>query len=262
MLNTCPEGICMSQGSILIFTATYNEIGNIERFCSEIFKIPDFDLKLLVIDDNSPDGTGKILDKIAARDNRLHVIHRPKKMGVGSAHKEAIAWAYQNGFNTLVTMDADFTHNPKFIPKLLEAGKQADIAITSRHRNDESLENWSIFRKLMTKGGYLLTKLLLNLPYDATGSFRCYNLKNINENIFSLIRGEKYSFFFESLLLLHHHEYSINEIPIVLPSRAAGSSKMTVKDVVNSILWIVSLSFRRLSWKRNKVLMRGKAVGN
>jgi len=231
---------------ILIFIPTYNEKDNVESIIAEILSLHINNADLLFIDDNSTDGTGDILDRIAKEKTILHVIHRLGKLGIGSAHKDGIAYAYKNNYDLLVTMDADFTHSPSYIPKLLEKGDTHDIVVTSRYMEKDSLADWNLFRKTLTLFGHILTKYLLGLQYDASGAFRLYNLNTINEKAFNKVLSNGYSFFFESLFILNFNKYSIFEIPIILSARTYGSSKMKISDAFTSVKFLLIMFLKKI----------------
>ena len=162
----------------LVFIPTYNEKENAQSMYRMIMAL-GLELDLLFLDDNSPDGTGALLDEIAASDQRVHVIHRSGKLGIGSAHAEGIDWAYERGYQCLVTMDCDFTHSPSDIPKLLEEAKSCDAVVGSRYLQKGSLPGWSLCRRFITHFGHIVTRFLLHIPFDASGAFRVYNLTKI-----------------------------------------------------------------------------------
>ena len=235
----------MAQSKTLIFIPTYNEVENVGRIFLEI-KSFNLDADLLFLDDNSPDGTGEVIDKLVQQNNNVFVFHRTKKSGIGSAHQEGIAWAYEKNYNVLITMDCDFTHSPSYIFNFIQAGEKADIVVGSRYMKKHSLASWNLFRKTLTHFGHFLTVTLLEMPYDASGAFRLYNLKNIDRKLFQLIKSPGYSFFFESLFILNYNKIKIKEIPIELPSRTYGTSKMTWKDAWNSLSFLFNLYKRKL----------------
>lgn len=237
----------------LIFIPTYNEAENVSNILLQIHAL-GLDTDILFLDDNSPDGTGKIIDKIVANNKYVSVIHRSGKLGIGSAHKDGIQYAYKNKYEVLITMDCDLTHSPEYILDFVKNKGYADIVVGSRYLNKDSLASWNLFRKSLTKLGHFLTVNLLNMPYDASGAFRLYNLKNINENIFSLILSNGYSFFFESLFILHINKKSIFEIPIELPSRTYGTSKMTWNDARKSLQFLVNLYARKTFHKKSLLI--------
>ncbi len=228
---------------ILVFIPTYNEFKNVSIMYDRIRKLV-LDTDLLFLDDNSPDGTGAVLDAIAAKDGSVRIIHRSKKLGIGSAHQEGIRWAYDHGYQTLITMDCDFTHQPEDIRVFLENSFNHDIVVGNRYINSHSLEDWNLLRKFLTVTGHLLTELFLKMPYDATGAFRLYHLDRIPRGVFSLVGSRGYSFFFESLYVLGVNGFTVKEVGIIMPARAYGHSKMTVKDAYDSLKLLGILFFR------------------
>ena len=220
--------------NIVVFIPTYNERENVEKICADIFSL-GLNLDILFLDDNSPDGTGEILDQISNKHSNVHVIHRAGKLGIGSAHIDGINWAYDHKFSTLITMDCDFTHQPGSIPDFINNSKTSDIVVGSLFMFKKSLYEWNLFRKTMTLLGHFLTKYCLKMTYDATGAYRLYRLDKISRRVFNIINSKGYSFFFESLYILNINGYSIGEIPIDLPARTYGHSKMSLKEVFKSV---------------------------
>ena len=218
----------------LIFIPTYDERENVGPMAEQLAALP-IEADILFCDDASPDGTGKILDALALKYPRLSVMHRTGKLGIGSAHMEGIAYAYRHGYQRLITMDCDFTHSPSVIPQLLEAAKHADLAVGNRFLKPDSLPDWNLLRRGATHLGHLLTHSMLGMSSDATGAFRVYRLDTIPERMFSLIHERGYAFFFESMRVFYVNALRIADVPIVLPARTAGHSKMAAKDVARSI---------------------------
>lgn len=243
----------MAQNNILIFIPTYNEVENVERIFNEI-KALNLNADFLFLDDNSPDGTGKVIDAISQNNSNVHTIHRSGKLGIGSAHQDGIKWAYDHNYEMLITMDCDFTHSPSYITDFIKLSEKANIVIGSRYLKKDSLASWNLFRKFLTYLGHFLTLTMLNMPYDASGAFRLYNLKAINRNLFQLIGSKGYSFFFESLFILYYNKVTIAETPIELPSRTYGTSKMTWRDATNSLEFLLKLSYRKIFHKKTLVL--------
>jgi len=227
----------MSGPKTLIFIPTYNERDNAPQLYRQIRAL-GLDVDLLFLDDNSPDGTGRLLDDLAAKDPRLQVIHRAGKLGIGSAHVDGINWAYDHEYARLVTMDCDFTHAPADIPRLLDCAGRYDVVVGSRWLERGSLPGWNAMRRFLTCFGHFLTRCLLGMPHDATGAFRLYDLKEIPRAVFLAVKSRSYAFFFESLFLLGRNEFSIHEVPIVLPSRTQGHSKMDWREALRSALRI------------------------
>lgn len=225
---------------LLIFVATYNEAENVEPLYLQIRRL-ELDADILFLDDNSPDGTGAIIDGIAAADSRVHAIHRAGKQGIGSAHAAGIRWAYEHGYRTLVTMDCDFTHSPADIAVFLAQAGNHEIVVGSRYMQEGSLRTWNLLRKTLTRTGHLLTTQLLGLPYDATGAFRLYQLDRIPAGVFDLVYSQGYSFFFESLYVCWLNGARVHEVPIELPARTYGSSKMAWRDALYSTALLAHL---------------------
>ena len=227
---------------VLIFVPTFNERENAPRMCEDLHQV-GVDADVLFMDDNSPDGTGELLEGLKSRFPRLVVHHCREKLGIGSAHAEAVQWAYDNGYHLLVTMDCDFTHSPADIPRLIGAAEKHDVVVGSRWAQPGSLPGWNLYRRSMTLFGHLLTRTLLGIPQDATGAFRAYRLDRIHRGVFRLVRSRGYSFFFESLFVLRKNGSSIGEVPIVLPARTYGSSKMTTGAAWRSARFAFELFF-------------------
>ncbi len=240
----------MDDKKILVMIPTYNERENVEKMHTEI-RQTGIDTDIVFVDDNSPDGTGAVLNELAKNDPRLLVIHRPGKQGIGSAHKDGIAWVYAHGYTHLVTMDCDFTHSPSDIKDFLANAEVNDVVVGSRHMLENSLEGWNLWRKCITRTGHLLTTILLKMPYDATGAFRLYRLDRIPPALFGKVESRGYSFFIESLTIITLNGFSIKEVPIALPPRTYGHSKLQFRDMVQWGLFMLGLAFNiRLSRKK------------
>jgi dolichol-phosphate mannosyltransferase len=220
----------------LVFVPTYEERENAERLCRAILDL-GIELDILFLDDNSPDGTGEILDRLAMELPQVKVIHRTGRLGIGSAHHEGIRYAYKHGYQTLITMDCDFTHPPEYVRRILEEGKRSDkdIIVGSRYMQQDSLPGWNMLRRSLTRAGHVATRLLLNMSFDATGALRLYRLDRIPRYAFDSVYSKGYSFFFESLYVLHHNGFSVHEFPISLPARTYGHSKMSLNEALRSI---------------------------
>lgn len=243
----------MRPAEILIFIPTFNEAQNVGRLFEQIRKL-NLDADVLFLDDNSPDGTGAILDQMAGDHPEVSVIHRLRKLGIGTAHQAGIRHAYEHGYDVLITMDSDLTHSPGDIPEFLARKHNTDIVVGSRYMRTDSLATWNLFRKVLTHVGHFLTVTFLDMPYDASGAFRLYNLKNIDQRTFSMIRSTGYSFFFESLFILNLNQKKIVEVPIGLPSREYGTSKMNWKDIGKSLDLLIRLYLRKVFNKESLVV--------
>jgi len=224
----------------LIFIPTYNERDNAPRMCAQIHEL-GLEADVLFVDDNSPDGTGDLLEGLRPRFPRLIVQHRTGKLGIGSAHFEAIEWAYDQGYEVMVTMDCDFTHSPTDIPAMIGATANGDVSVGSRWLQRNSLPGWNLFRRMMTNMGHWLTRRVLGVPQDASGGFRCYRLDHLPRQVFRLVKARGYAFFFESLFILNRNRFAITEVPIVLPARTYGHSKMSSSAALRSALHVFEL---------------------
>jgi len=234
-----------SEVKSLVLIPTYNEVDNVKRIFQEIREL-GLETDFLFLDDNSPDGTGAVIDRLSEKHPGVHVIHRPGKLGIGSAHKAGILWAYQNGYHRLITIDCDFTHKPSDIPRLLDACGECELVIGSRYLRSKSLAEWNLFRRGLTHLGHFLTKRLLGIPYDASGAFRIYRLDKIPQGAFDLVYSTDYSFFFESLHVLSFNKVRVREVPIDLPARTYGQSKMSYGNAAYSLLLLVYLCLKTM----------------
>jgi len=235
----------MTDKRMLIFIPTYNERENVTPLWQGIAAL-GLDADVVFIDDGSPDGTGDVLDALAVQNPRLKILHRSGKLGIGTAHQAGIAYAYDHNYDVLVTMDADFTHSPANIPLLIQHLGDSDVAVGSRYMQKESLAGWNLMRKFLTCLAHVLTTLLLDLKYDSTGAFRIYRLDRIPRELFSLVESKGYSFFFESLHVLNFNKFKIEEMPIDLPPRTYGTSKMSYKDALRSLETLFMTFFKRI----------------
>jgi dolichol-phosphate mannosyltransferase len=241
------DTISKKNSHILIMIPTYNEIGNIPSLVERLLAIrrsKSGNADILFIDDNSPDGTGKWLDECAKKHDCISVMHKSKKGGIGLAHQYGILFAYYRKYTHLITMDGDFTHSPEDIPKLLEKSGNYDVVIGGRHAQKDSLAGWTPWRKFLTHLDHQFTLRLLNLPYDATSAFRVYRIDIIALEAFLRTTSKSYPFVFESLCILHENGYSIYDVPVVLPPRAAGNSKLKFKDMVQWMIVVFTLGVK------------------
>ena len=228
----------------IIIIPTLNERKNIISLIKKIIKINNkFDL--LFVDDNSKDGTRDEIISINKKNKKIKFIFRKKKYGVGSAHKEGLTYAYKNKYNIAITMDGDGTHNPKYIPKLIKNLKNYPIIITNRFLSVNSLSDWPLYRKFLTMIRYYLINFMLNISYDTSGAYRCYDLKKVKIKDILLAKDNGYSFFWESTYILHIKNYKINEIPVDLPFRKLGSSKMQFKDIFSALFYLFVYSIKK-----------------
>jgi dolichol-phosphate mannosyltransferase len=237
----------MKSSKLLIFIPTYNEAENVESLCRELNEL-QLEADILFCDDNSPDGTGDIIDRLAGELPHVRSMHRPGKAGIGSAHRAGIHYAYEHGYETLITMDCDFTHQPSDVNRLLQVAHSSGqpVVIGSRYKGRDSLPGWNLMRRSLTHLGHLLTVNLLRLPHDATGALRVYQLTTVPREIFHRVRSNGYSFFFESLFVLHRNGFAIEEMPIALPARTYGHSKMSFQETFRSVARLLRLYWSSL----------------
>jgi dolichol-phosphate mannosyltransferase len=236
--------------NILIFVPTYNEGENIGPLLRRILAL-ELPADILVIDDNSADSTADVVLGIVGEFPQVSLQQRAGKLGIGSAHIAALRYSKANGCKTLITLDADFSHQPEDIPRFLALAESHDVVLGSRYVRSGSLSQWRIHRRLLTHFGHFLTKMLLSLPYDASGAFRLYRIDRIPESIINRFDSRDYEFFFESLTLLHVNGFRIGEVPIDLPARTYGHSKMQLRHIMRAVLRLGKLSVRLMTMRRH-----------
>ena len=217
---------------------------NVHRLYNRLRDL-ELDLDILFIDDDSPDGTGAVLDELSQKDRNLNVIHRKVKRGIGSAHKEGIAWAYAKGYKLLVTMDGDYAHSPDDIGKFIELSRNHDLVVGTRFIRHDSMEGLNFFRRFLSLTAHFMTQFCLRMPYDSTNAFRLYRLDRIPADLFDEIVSNSYSFFFESIYILHNNRIPIIEVPIALGGRLSGRSNMSLYDAMLSIRMLVVLVIKK-----------------
>lgn len=213
----------------LVIIPTYNEGGNISRLLAAVFAL-DPSLHILIVDDNSPDGTGKLVAGLAdsSYPGRLFLLSRPGKLGLGSAYVSGFKWALARDYQYIVQMDADFSHNPKYIPALLASAADHDLVIGSRYTKGGGVANWSLLRRLISLGGGLYSRIILDLPVrDLTGGFKCFRREALASIALDAVRSSGYSFQIEMTYRVCLHGFSVREVPIVFEERNAGRSKMS-----------------------------------
>jgi dolichol-phosphate mannosyltransferase len=230
----------MIMNRLLVGIPTLNEAKNVEPMIIRLLKIP-LPMDLIFVDDQSDDGTGEILDRLSLVHRGLTVLHRPRGGGIGSAHQEILRYAYEHDYETLVTMDCDFSHQPEDITRLLAVSESCPLVVGSRFLSTESLSDWNIKRKFLTHLGHWLTKNLLQLPMDATGAFRLYRLSMIPRDVWGHVTSSGYAFFFESLVALKRAGVVCREISIRLPKRVYGESKLNFPQALRSLGVLIRL---------------------
>ncbi|MEW6016095.1 MAG: polyprenol monophosphomannose synthase [Candidatus Zixiibacteriota bacterium] len=222
----------------LIIFPTYNEKENIERIINAVLGQDD-SIEVLVVDDNSPDGTGQIVDKLAAANRRIHILHREKKEGLGRAYIAGFKWAIERKYDYIFEMDADFSHGPDYIPDFLEAIKENDLVIGSRYISGVNVINWPMSRLLLSYFANVYTRIITGLPVrDATGGFKCFRRQALEAIPLDSIKSNGYIFQIEVSLRIWKKGMRLKEIPIVFVDRRLGASKMS-KKIVREAIWKV-----------------------
>lgn len=228
---------------ITVVIPTYNERENIEKLCESILS-QDARLYVLIVDDNSPDGTGEIADRLAAASDRIKVLHRAGKQGLGSAYREGFRIALENGSNYIIEMDADFSHDPAMLPLFIEKMSQYDLVIGSRYLNGVSVVNWPIRRLILSYCASVYTRIITGLKLsDCTGGFKCFNRHVLEAIDIGSIKSDGYSFQIEMNYRCNEKGFSIGEIPIIFVDRHAGSSKMSKQIVREAVFMVWKLKF-------------------
>jgi dolichol-phosphate mannosyltransferase len=230
----------------VMIVPTYNEKENIEPLVGEILRLP-VPIDVLIVDDNSPDGTGQVADRLAAaHEGRVHVLHRPAKLGLGTAHTAGFKKALDMGAGRVITMDADFSHHPRYIPAMLEKCQQADLVIGSRYVDGGGTAQCTVPRKLLSRGANGFAHLMLGLrSRDVTAGFRCYRREVLESIDLEGIRADGYSFLIEMLFRCQRAGWQIGEIPIIFVNRLHGASKISRHEIVKAMLTVLRLARQR-----------------
>lgn len=230
------------QDGLLISIATYNERENLAHLLNGIHQhVPH--AQILVVDDNSPDGTGQLADDLAAQHNYLTVKHRTGKLGLGSAILAGMQHAIDNGYGRFVSMDADLSHDPKYLPALTTMSPLCDVKIGCRYMPGGGVVNWPLQRWVISRSVNVLTRVLMRIPArDASGGFRCYRTRILKKIDLNALWSKGYSFQEEMLFRCIHLGGKVEETPIVFTDRQVGASKANVKEMVRSLAVLLKLS--------------------
>jgi dolichol-phosphate mannosyltransferase len=214
-------------GRVLVVIPTYNEADNIRLIIERVRRaVPSVDI--LVADDNSPDGTGGIADELATADDHVFVMHRAGKEGLGAAYVAGFAWAKNKGYDAVVEMDADGSHAPEELTKLLDALRDTDAVLGARYIPGGSVHNWPVHRLLLSRGGNIYIKMALGMPFkDATGGYRAYRMAVLDAIDVATVASTGYSFQVELAWRTYKHGFRIAEVPITFTERERGQSKMS-----------------------------------
>ena len=231
-------------GRAIVIVPTYNERENIRRLIEQVLA-QDARLDMLIVDDNSPDGTGAIVDEIAAVNPRVHALHRERKLGLGTAYLAGFRWALAREYAYVFEMDADFSHDPVHLPQFLSAVEQADLVLGSRYRFGKvTVVNWPMTRLILSYGANVYARVVTGLPlFDATGGFKCFRREVLEAIDLDRVRSNGYAFQIEMSFRAWKRGFRIAEIPIVFVDRTEGESKMSGR-IVREAVWMVW----RLRW--------------
>lgn len=223
---------------ILVIIPTYNEMENIQKLVPQVLA-QDPRIDILVIDDNSPDGTGAVVEKMLKRNRRLNLLKRPNKMGLGTAYVEGFRYALEKRYDIIFEMDADFSHDPNEIPRFLEAIEGYDLVIGSRYVRGVNVVNWPMFRLLLSWSANLYTRIVTGLPVkDATSGYKCFKRKVLEAMDLDRIHSDGYAFQIEVDFKAWKKGFRVLEIPIVFVDRNAGVSKMS-PGIIHEAAWMV-----------------------
>lgn len=227
-------------GRVLVVIPTYQEKDNLDRILDRLLAAVPY-TEVLVADDDSPDGTGKLADARADVDSRVHVLHRPGKQGLGAAYLAGFAWGIEHGFDVLVEMDADGSHRPEDLPRMLDALRDADVVLGSRYVPGGAVQNWPKSRELLSRGGNTYTRLMLGITLrDATGGFRAYRRTALETITLDQVSSQGYCFQVDLARRAVAKGLRVVEVPITFVEREYGTSKMSQAIVVEA-LWRVTL---------------------
>jgi len=238
----------MSKAFVVI--PTYNEQDNLQRLIEQVLQ-QDASLQVLVVDDNSPDGTGQLADELASTNDRINVLHRPGKLGLGSAYRDGFRRAMQLGADLLIEMDADFSHDPSILPIFLEQIKDHDLVIGSRYLNGISVVNWPLRRLMLSYGANWYTRLVTGLTImDCTSGFKCFRRSLIELIDLDRVKSDGYSFQIEMHFRSAELGARITEVPIIFIDRRVGQSKMSKRIVREAVLMVWKLKLGSLFGRR------------
>jgi len=225
----------------LVILPTYNERENIARLVPDLLALPD-GVHILIVDDNSPDGTGQLADEFSSRHERVHVIHRAGKLGLGTAYIAGFKYALEVGFDCILTMDADYSHQPQYVPGLIAGIKSADLVIGSRYVSGGCVVDSPLARRLLSRGANLFARLVLGLhTRDCTAGFRCYRREVLESINLDTIFSDGYSFLIEMLHIVQQAGWKVTEVPIQFKDRCQGVSKISRAEIFKALYTVVRL---------------------
>lgn len=231
---------------ILIIIPTYNEKENIQPIVKQVLEV-DSGIEVLVVDDNSPDGTGKIVDQMIKTESRIHVLHRSGKLGLGTAYVAGFKRAIEMGVDRVIQMDADFSHNPTYLADMLQASDEYDVVIGSRYMNGNiSVVNWPLARLMLSYFANIYARWVTGLPvFDVTGGFKVIRTDVLRDINLDNISSNGYAFQIEMNYIFHKKGFSIKEVPIIFSDREGGVSKMSKRIMLEAVFKIWLYRFRK-----------------
>ncbi len=249
-------------GRILVIIPTFNEIDTIAPIVARV-RASVASADILIVDDNSPDGTGDRADELASGDDQVRVMHRLGKEGLGAAYLAGFGWALQEGYDVVVEMDADGSHQPEQLPLLLDALRDADLVLGSRWVQGGQVENWSKSRELLSRGGSLYSRILLGIPiHDNTGGYRAFRAETLRQLDLHEVASQGYCFQVDLAWRATQRKLKVREVPITFVERTAGTSKMSQRIVVEALWRVTVWGFdERVTRLRRKAQRRRAAAG-
>lgn len=233
-----------AKNAAVVCLPTYNERENLVSIVEELLRVAPVDV--LIIDDNSPDGTGAVADAIAEREPRVRVMHRPGKQGLGKAYIAGFKWALERPYKYIFEMDADFSHQPRYVPEFLRAIEHYDVVLGSRWTDGGGTENWGALRKVISKGGSLYARTILGVDVrDLTGGFKCFRREVLEAIDLDAVQSTGYAFQIEVTYRAIQQGFRVKEIPIIFYERTAGRSKMSSRIVAEAVRKVWTMRFTR-----------------
>ena len=231
-------------GDNLVIVPTYNERENLPSLVERVLAQPG-SFSVLVVDDNSPDGTGRLADEIAARESRVQVLHRSEKNGLGRAYCDGFKWALARDYEFIFEMDGDFSHNPDDLPKFLAAAQEADLVLGSRYAHGIRVINWPLRRLMLSLGAAKYVRIITGMPFsDPTGGFKCFRRRALQSVNLEAVRSNGYSFQIEMTHKIWRQGMKVAEVPIVFTDRFLGTSKMSRRIVFEALGMVWRLWFQ------------------
>ena len=226
-----------------VIIPTYNEYENVKLLIPELLALPNR-VHIIIVDDNSPDGTGQFVDALASREERLHVIHRDGKLGLGTAYVAGFQAALVAGADRIMTMDADYSHHPSYVLSLLEASQTADLVIGSRYVDSGEVVDSPYHRRVLSRGANAFARVILGLKaHDCTAGFRCYRRRVLESIDLDTFFSDGYSFLIELLCIIERRGFSVSEVPIRFMDRQHGTSKISRKEILKAMYTLWRLRF-------------------